>query len=318
MKDIQNSSINSKKGLLFLLNFVMFIIFSSAVFAQGTGNKTIDWSAVSVIVVITGMLIGWLATRKQKSKVANLMTEIDSEYASYKLKPKQCENELYKLRDAISDEFKKGKIDSGSYSILDKRIDDYLIELRERIAEDMFEGMPAKLKERLSRALEDGAINEKDLRLLTEFARTTGMSDKKKMQFEHMIKEWKKEDSGEVKREEKGFFGKWLSKAPWTANRIAIFSIVVAIILFLGGIGVLTKEKNPGGLIMFAFGILTLIGGIYLKKRKQVGIKISKIAYWILLVFCILVFLGEKNPVALILALINITIIYHLKYLHVA
>jgi len=212
MKDIQNSSINSKKGLLFLLNFVMFIIFSSAVFAQGTGNKTIDWSAVSVIVVITGMLIGWLATRKQKSKVANLMTEIDSEYASYKLKPKQCENELYKLRDAISDEFKKGKIDSGSYSILDKRIDDYLIELRERIAEDMFEGMPAKLKERLSRALEDGAINEKDLRLLTEFARTTGMSDKKKMQFEHMIKEWKKEDSGEVKREEKGFFGKLKEK----------------------------------------------------------------------------------------------------------
>jgi len=326
MRNIPDLSINRKKSSIlsilssFLYNLIFLVLFSSAVLAQGiaqgTGNSTIDWSAVSVFVVLTGALIGWLATRRQKSKIADLMTKIDSEYASYKVKPKQCENELYRLRNTISDEFKKGKIDSSSYSILDKRIDDYLIELRERVAEEMFEGMPSKLKERLSRALEDGSINEKDLRLLTEFARTTEMSDKKKMQFERMIKEWKKEDSGEVKREEKGFFGRWLSMVPWTANRIAVFSMIIAVIVFIGGLGVLSSG-NPGGIVMIAFGILTLVGGIYLKKRSPSGIKILKISYWILIIFCSLAFLTQKNPVFLIMVLVAATVVYHLKHIRV-
>lgn len=314
---IFNNEVNKKKSCLLLFNLIIFIIFSSAVFAQGTGNKAIDWSAVSVVVVVIGMIIGWLATRRQKSAVADLMTKIDFEYSSYKMKPSECEKELYRLRNAISDELKKGKIDTSSYSILDKRIDDYLVELRQRIASDGFEGMPGKLKGKLSKALEDGAISGDDLKMLTEFAKTTQMSDKKKAQFEQMIKEWKKEDSGEMKREEKGFFGKWLSKIPWTANRIAIFSIILAILLFAGAIGVLTKEKNPGGLIMLAFGILTLVGGIYLKMKKQSGIKILKIAYWILIVFFSIVFFGGKQPIGIVLALIAVTVAYHLKYLRI-
>jgi len=284
---------------------------------SGIDDEGIEWEAVSVVLVLIGAAIGWISTRREKNKVAGLMTKIDSEYTSYKMKPRQCENELVRLRDKISVEFKASKIDSSSYAILDKRIDDYLIELRERIAEDRFEEMPDNLKDGLSRALEDGTINEKDVKALTEFVKGSDMSDKKKKQFEEMIKEWKKEDSGEIKHEKKSFMWGYISKVPWTRNRIAIFSFIVAGLLLLGGLGALSSG-NPGGILILMFGILTLIGGIYLRKKKQSGIKLLKIAYWILLVFWILVFVGQPNPLSIITLLISITVLYHLKYMHIA
>ena len=97
------------------------------------------------------------------------------------MKPKQCEAELHQLREEIANSFKKGKIDTISFGILDKRIAGYLIELRERIVDDDFGGIPNKLKDQISASLEDGEIGEdeyKAFKLILE--KTTGLDKIKK------------------------------------------------------------------------------------------------------------------------------------------
>lgn len=62
-----------------------------------------------------------------------LMDEIDGVYSRFKMNARRCEAELHRLRDELLDEFKQDMINEENYNTLDKRIEDYLKEVKEQI-----------------------------------------------------------------------------------------------------------------------------------------------------------------------------------------
>jgi len=79
-----------------------------------------------------------LNTRKQRRKKSVMfreyLSEIDSIYTNFKMNAHQCEAELLKIKEQIMQEFKDELIDPEKYTILDKRLEDYLREIRKEIA----------------------------------------------------------------------------------------------------------------------------------------------------------------------------------------
>jgi len=123
---------------------------------QGTSTMTeegaasgvsFDWSSIyyvlATLVPISGGvagLVGWvLNTRKQRRKKSVMfreyLSEIDSIYTRFKMNAHQCEAELLKIKEQIMQEFKDELIDPEKYTVLDKRVEDYLKEIRKEIAE---------------------------------------------------------------------------------------------------------------------------------------------------------------------------------------
>ncbi len=159
--------------------------------AEDKGQEEINWEQIGVILAITGAMIGGLLSRKKRRRIKKLLDDVDKTYESFKMNSRRCEAELYKHRDIVLEQLKKGKINEESYNILDKRIDNYLSEIRERIMEERFGKVPSRLKDEVHRMLEDGEINETEY---TAFENILGKS---------------KDIGGKEKRELKGLFKKW-------------------------------------------------------------------------------------------------------------
>jgi len=105
-----------------------------------------DWTSMyyilATLIPISGGvagLVGWvLNTRKQRRKKSVMfreyLSEIDSIYTNFKMNAHQCEAELLKIKEQVMQEFKDELIDPEKYTILDKRLEDYLKEIRKEIA----------------------------------------------------------------------------------------------------------------------------------------------------------------------------------------
>jgi hypothetical protein len=81
---------------------------------------------------------GWMARhrsmeKKRKIVFQKLMDEIDTVYSRFKMNAVQCEAELYKLKDEVLEEYKEGTIDADKVDILEKRIEDYMEEVKDQI-----------------------------------------------------------------------------------------------------------------------------------------------------------------------------------------
>lgn len=61
------------------------------------------------------------------------MDEVDNIYSRFKMNARRCEAELHRLKGEALDEFKGDTIDEDNYNILNKRIEDYMREVREEI-----------------------------------------------------------------------------------------------------------------------------------------------------------------------------------------
>ncbi len=97
-------------------------------------------SLIGVALAVTGFT---LAGAKKKKSVSKFINQIDDTFASFKWKSKRCEAELYRLHDLIDEQLKAGKIDEGSYHLLNSRIDKYLAEIKE------IDRLPPHLKEKV-------------------------------------------------------------------------------------------------------------------------------------------------------------------------
>ncbi len=117
---------------------------------SSNGNATpppqtfdINWSletiaAMAGICGATAGVIGWLARDWRGRKRRNLMfreymEEIDNIYTRFKMNSRQCEAELYKIKDKMKSELRESALDPNKYKILNDRVDDYLKEIREEI-----------------------------------------------------------------------------------------------------------------------------------------------------------------------------------------
>jgi len=108
------------------------------------GEGGISWSLemIALLVSIGGGaagLLGWVLnarrTRKRKRVMfKEFLGEIDDTYTRFKMNARQCEGELLRIKEQIMQEFKAELIDPEAYSTLDKRLDDYLSEIREEIS----------------------------------------------------------------------------------------------------------------------------------------------------------------------------------------
>lgn len=130
------------------------------VIVQESGTNA--WDVLRVLVPVVGVIGGFLLTRRRKGKFSKYLKEVDSVYAEYKLKTKRLEAELYRLRDIINEEVHKGKIDEAAYSIIEKRIEKYLVEAREQEINDRFGGLPQNLKNDLQQRVKEGHLSQEE------------------------------------------------------------------------------------------------------------------------------------------------------------
>src|SRR3989344_3209657 len=153
------------------------------------------WTIIGAIAGVAALLAGWYYTRRKKKSISKFMTEIDDTYSSFKMKSRRCEAELYRLKDMLADELKKGKIDESTYSILEKRIEDYLKEIREQILSEKFGGLPSSMMAELRKMLEDEEISEKEYKKFEALLKKTeGMERDEKEELGKMVKKWRDED----------------------------------------------------------------------------------------------------------------------------
>ncbi|UCE37743.1 MAG: Ig-like domain-containing protein [Thermoplasmata archaeon] len=87
-------------------------------------------TGLTVLASIIVFLIGFLTIRRKRGKLRRYMERVEDTFDEYKDDPKTCEEELIILRNDIKKDVHRGKIEENHFLILDKRIDDYLMELK--------------------------------------------------------------------------------------------------------------------------------------------------------------------------------------------
>jgi hypothetical protein len=98
--------------------------------------STVDLKVILALVglAVTGASVGtaWVRTRKRKSILKAMLDEIDKVYSEFKMNPRKCEGELCMLKNKILEELTHGRISEASHSIMEKRIEKYIEELRKQ------------------------------------------------------------------------------------------------------------------------------------------------------------------------------------------
>ncbi|UCH89525.1 MAG: Ig-like domain-containing protein, partial [Thermoplasmata archaeon] len=87
-------------------------------------------TAVTILASAIAFLIGFISIRRKRGKLRKYLDKIDETYNDYKNNPKVCEKELRELRESIKADVKKGEIEENHFLILDKKIDDYIEDVK--------------------------------------------------------------------------------------------------------------------------------------------------------------------------------------------
>jgi hypothetical protein len=87
-------------------------------------------TGLTIMASLIAFLIGFIAIRRKRGKLRQYMERIDDTFNEYKKEYQTCEQELIALREDIKKDVKKGKIEENHFLILDKKIDDYLLEMK--------------------------------------------------------------------------------------------------------------------------------------------------------------------------------------------
>jgi len=123
-------------------------------------------AAIISIVAAMGSVGGWVVSKRRKSaqqrQLQKTIDDIDAVYTRFKMNARRCEAELYRLKEVILDQLKRGKLAKESYEVLDKRLESYMKEVEERLIDERFGGFPTKLKNTLYRMVREGEISEQD------------------------------------------------------------------------------------------------------------------------------------------------------------
>jgi len=125
------------------------------------GLYGVDWEFVGVFLVVVGTVAGtvvtWVKGRRKRGIVSRYIRQIDVKYTDPEAGPAEKRDALKKMKRKISEEFGRGKLDESAYSILDKRIDDYLKEQRDSAGISNVE-----LKAEIDKILEDGIVTKEE------------------------------------------------------------------------------------------------------------------------------------------------------------
>jgi hypothetical protein len=105
--------------------------------AQVGEEEGFDWNtwepiitAATILISISVFLFGFLSLKKRRGRLRQYLEKIDDIFEKYKDNHQRCQQELITLRETIRKEVKDGKIDESHYLILDKKLDDYLLDMK--------------------------------------------------------------------------------------------------------------------------------------------------------------------------------------------
>jgi hypothetical protein len=107
---------------------------------ENNDNKDDDWwktwepivTVATVLGTAVAAGIGYYRIRKKRGQLRKYMVKIDSTYDEHRKDPQTCENRLVSLKEWLKVKVKQGMVDEYHYLILDKKIDDYLHDIRFR------------------------------------------------------------------------------------------------------------------------------------------------------------------------------------------
>ena len=162
----------------------------------------LTFETIAVMITIGGAVIGtmgWMTrTRREQRRRKIMFNEfiqgIDDVYTRYKMNARQCEAELYKLKDQIIETFSKGIIDETNYKFLDKRIEEYIEEIRKELDNKRLENLQDKLRNELQRMKDTDEVNEQSFQRLERLIEAeTGLIDVERIELKNLIEKWRRE-----------------------------------------------------------------------------------------------------------------------------
>ncbi len=112
---------------------------------------------LTILISVFAFVIGFLSIRKKRGKLHQYLERIDDTFNEYKKEYQTCEKELITLREGLKGEVKKGKLDENHFLILDKKIDDYLREMKslEKVSKETEKVKPEEEPEPEEKSSED-------------------------------------------------------------------------------------------------------------------------------------------------------------------
>ena len=156
----------------------------------------------AVVVSVIGGTVGiarWIRNSRIRNTVKKRtfqehMERMDDVYTTYKMNSRQCEAELYKLRTKVMDDFKQGIIDERKFNILDKRIDEYILEIRAELVHTRLREVREGLEEDFQRMKNEGSGEDRDFDALVQMIESTpGLAEEDRKELGELVAGWRKE-----------------------------------------------------------------------------------------------------------------------------
>lgn len=153
-----------------------------------------DIAKIAVPIMTVG--VGYFFTRRRKKKFRKYLKLSDKMYKNYRQKRKRLEAELYRLKDIVSEDLTRGKIDEAAYQIIERRIDEYLKEAEELELNERFGTMPEHMQEQLAIMLEDGKLTKEEYNKMKGLIKNaSSLSESEKNDLGDALTELKKKKS---------------------------------------------------------------------------------------------------------------------------
>jgi hypothetical protein len=156
-------------------------------------------SVFAVLVTVLGGTIGvarWARNSRIRSTVGKrtfqeYLERMDDVYTQYEMNSRQCEAELYKLRSKVLDDFKQGVVDERKFNVLDKRIDEYVLEIR---AELVHTRLREGLEEDFQRMKDEGNLGDGGFDALVQMIESApGLAEEDRKELGELVAGWRAE-----------------------------------------------------------------------------------------------------------------------------
>jgi hypothetical protein len=144
-------------------------------------------------------VVGWVRKKMGSDALDRItftehMETLEKAYTQNKMNPQQCEAELYSLRSKVMDDFKRAILKKKRFDILDKRIDEYILEIRSELGQTRLREIRERLKEDYQRMKNEGNIEDRDFDVLKQRIESTpGLAEEYRKELRELVAGWRKE-----------------------------------------------------------------------------------------------------------------------------
>lgn len=163
------------------------VIINNTATAQESGT---DWNMIGGIIAIISVIVGivgWFLTRKKTGTTSKYLSEINKTFNDFKGNTDNCEVKLVELKSKIEKDFSSGKLTEQSYDILDRKIENYLSDIRKGVI-NRFD-LKGDIKNSIEKALKDGNVSKEEYNSIKNMNLKYLPKDKKEKLLK-LLKKW--------------------------------------------------------------------------------------------------------------------------------